>query len=70
MGGREEEVMAEKGRREEMLRDAERLVALLREGQDGSWHMSVDETMREAGTREQRAVSCSYAPPPIQYLGF
>jgi len=48
MGGREEEVMAEKDRREEMLRDAERLVALLREGQDGylSWHMSVDETMR------------------------
>jgi hypothetical protein len=34
--------------REEMLKEAERLVALLREGQDGylSWHTSVDETIR------------------------
>jgi hypothetical protein len=37
----------EDDRRKGMLRDAERLVALLQEGQDGyfSWHMSVHEAV-------------------------
>jgi hypothetical protein len=69
----------EDARRKDMLRDAERLVALLQEGQDGyfSWHMSLHEAMgslvkgyygpaaRIAVLREPPPVALESPPEPV-----